>query len=217
MPPRVLMAAESKLDEKAAAWFEKLPLTIEVNGTVHELLIEPRATRAGHTKKGPVETVTNYISKVPPNYFDWLDKELSQRRLKVKIKEGDIVAFKIALGKFGFARVLLDVFSEIKKGHIITPVLYWVHPRSLIIAPYAYISDSLQIDIETLINKKAMPSLCIFDLDVYRGEMPIVGHRPLSQKDRQILFPKEAATCITIPYTKSDMETFIATNGIEKN
>jgi xanthine dehydrogenase YagT iron-sulfur-binding subunit len=44
LPPRLLKAAESKLDEKAAAWFEKLPLSIEVNGTVHELRIEPRAT-----------------------------------------------------------------------------------------------------------------------------------------------------------------------------
>jgi len=44
MPPRLLKAAASNLDEKAAALFEKLPLTMEINGTVHDLLIEPRAT-----------------------------------------------------------------------------------------------------------------------------------------------------------------------------
>jgi hypothetical protein len=156
--------------------------------------------------------VTNYINKVPDNYFDWLKKELSQKRLKIKIKEGDIIAFKVAHGEFGFARILLDVFSEVQKGDIIRPELHWVHPRSLIVAPYAYYYDSLQIDINELINRKTLPALCIFDLDVYRGEMPIVGNKPLSQKDRLLPFPKESATFITIPYSKTEIETFMAIN-----
>jgi xanthine dehydrogenase YagT iron-sulfur-binding subunit len=44
MPAGLLKAAEAKLDEKVAAYFEKLPLSIEVNGAAHELFIEPRAT-----------------------------------------------------------------------------------------------------------------------------------------------------------------------------
>jgi hypothetical protein len=159
-----------------------------------------------------IETwVTNYINKVPPNYSDWLNKELSQKRLKVKIKEGDIIAFQIAPRQFGFARVLLDVYSEKLKGAIVRPELDWAHPRSLIVAPYAYYSHSLQIDINELINKKTLPALCIFDLGVYRGEMPIVGNKSLSQQDRQISFPKNSATLITIPYTKTDIDVFIAT------
>jgi len=161
--------------------------------------------------------VTNYISKVPLNYFDWLDKELSQKRLQVKIKEGDIVAFKIAHGQYGFARILLDVFARRQNGDIASSNLYWFHPRSLIIAPYAHYADNLQIDIDKLLNKKTLPTLCIFDLDVYRGEMPIVGHKPLSITDKQIPFPNKAVTSITIPYTKTDIETFIATNGTENN
>jgi xanthine dehydrogenase YagT iron-sulfur-binding subunit len=43
-PPSLLKAAESEWDEKAAAYFEKVPLSIEVNGTSHQLSIEPRAT-----------------------------------------------------------------------------------------------------------------------------------------------------------------------------
>lgn len=159
--------------------------------------------------------ITNYINKVLPDYFDWLDKELSQKRLRIKIKEGDIVAFKVAHGQYGFARVLLEVFSEIQKGDIVRPELHWVHPRSLIVAPYAYYADTLQINIDKLVNKKTLPSLCIFDLDVYRGEMPIVGHKPLSITDKHISFPDRAVTSITIPYTKTDIETFIATNGTE--
>lgn len=157
--------------------------------------------------------VANYISKVPIDYFDWLNKELSKKRLKVKIKEGDIVAFRITHGEYGFARILSDVFSQRKKGDIVSPNLYWLHPRSLIVAPYAYYASTLQIDIDQLVNKKTLPTLCIFDLDVYHGEMPVVGHRPLSLKDKQIPFPEKAETLITIPYTKTDIETFIATKG----
>ena len=158
--------------------------------------------------------VSNYIAKLPPNYFDWLDEQLSQKRLKVKVTEGDIIAFRIAHGEYGFARILLDVFTEKKKGDIVRPELYWVHPRSLIVAPYAFYADTLCINIDILIKKKTLPALCIFDLDVYHGEMPIVGNKPLSEADKQIPFPNNNATSFTIPYTKADIETFIATNGM---
>jgi Immunity protein 26 len=161
--------------------------------------------------------VTDYISKTPSNYFDWLNGELSQKRLRVKIKEGDIVAFKIAHGQYGFARILFDVFAQRKKGDFVSPNLYWFHPKSLIVAPYAYYADTLQIDIDKLVNQRTLPTLCIFDLDVYRGEMPIVGHKPLSLKDKLIPFPNKSETSITIPYTKTDIETFISTNGTGKS
>jgi hypothetical protein len=44
--------------------------------------------------------------------------------------------------------------------------------------------------------------------------MPIVGHRPLAEADRQIPFPNNKGTSVTIPYTKTDIETFIAKNKI---
>ena len=159
--------------------------------------------------------ISSYISKTSTNYFDWLNKELSQKRLRVKIKEGDIVAFKITQGQYGFARILFDVYAQRQKGDIVFPNLYWFHPRSLIVAPYAYYADTLHIDIDKLVNKKTLPTLCIFDLDVYRGEMPIVGHKPLSLNDKLIPFPEKPETSITIPYTKTDIETFILTNGKE--
>jgi xanthine dehydrogenase YagT iron-sulfur-binding subunit len=43
-PSALLKAAEKELDEKAAEYFEKVPLQIEVNGTSHKLSIEPRVT-----------------------------------------------------------------------------------------------------------------------------------------------------------------------------
>ena len=43
-PPKVLKAAQNKLDEKVAVYFEQVPLHIEVNGKMHELSVEPRVT-----------------------------------------------------------------------------------------------------------------------------------------------------------------------------
>src|SRR5690349_9715025 len=43
-PPYLVKAAASELDEKAAAFFEQVPLSIEVNGINHKLSVEPRVT-----------------------------------------------------------------------------------------------------------------------------------------------------------------------------
>jgi xanthine dehydrogenase YagT iron-sulfur-binding subunit len=43
-PPFLLKAAQPEWNEKAAVFFEKVPLTIEVNGITHQLSIEPRVT-----------------------------------------------------------------------------------------------------------------------------------------------------------------------------
>jgi xanthine dehydrogenase YagT iron-sulfur-binding subunit len=43
-PAAVIRAAENKLDEKAAGYFEKINLSIEVNGEQHRLSVEPRVT-----------------------------------------------------------------------------------------------------------------------------------------------------------------------------
>jgi hypothetical protein len=45
--------------------------------------------------------------------------------------------------------------------------------------------------------------------------MPIVGHKPLSLKEKLIPLPDKPETSITIPYTKTDIEIFISTNGME--
>ncbi|WP_121810271.1 (2Fe-2S)-binding protein [Mucilaginibacter kameinonensis] len=43
-PIGIVKAAESHLDEKVAAFFEKMPLKMEVNGVSHQLSVEPRST-----------------------------------------------------------------------------------------------------------------------------------------------------------------------------
>ena len=44
LPDSLVRAADSGLDEKAAAYFEKMPLSIQVNGVGHKLSVEPRVT-----------------------------------------------------------------------------------------------------------------------------------------------------------------------------
>jgi xanthine dehydrogenase YagT iron-sulfur-binding subunit len=43
-PPYLVQAADAQLDEKAAVYFEQVPLSLEVNGLPHHLSIEPRVT-----------------------------------------------------------------------------------------------------------------------------------------------------------------------------
>ena len=156
--------------------------------------------------------ITNYKTSLPDNYFEWLDNQLSQKRQKIKTKKGDIIAFKISSNEYGFARVLLDIFTGVKLNDTFRKKLYWAHPRSIIIAPYAFYSDSLDIDIDNLVRLKTLPTICIFDLGVYRGEFPIVSNRSLTFSETQIPFPKESGTFLTIPLTKKDIETFITLN-----
>jgi hypothetical protein len=174
----------------------------------------------GHLEEGEIKNyrdidiwISNYIARLPNDYFNWLNDQLSRKRLSLQFKEGDIIAFKISKGEYGFARILLDIFNERKKGDAIRPELSRVHARSLLVAPYAYYADTLNIDIDALLLKEKMAAICIFDLEVYRGEMPIIGFRQLSEVDRQIPFPQELVTSITIRYTKTDIETFIATGS----
>src|SRR4051812_30536247 len=43
-PPYLVQAADLQLDERAAVYFEQVPLSLEVNGLPHNLSIEPRVT-----------------------------------------------------------------------------------------------------------------------------------------------------------------------------
>lgn len=153
--------------------------------------------------------ISNYIAKAPPNYFDWLRDQLAQPRLKAKIQAGDLIAFKLSPTEFGFARVLANLFAERKSGLFERHKLYWAHPRSLIVAPYAWYTYSIEVNIDVLIAKPTLPTICIFDIDVYRGEMPIIGHRRLTDVEKQIPFPTKAETSATINITKKDIDAFI--------
>jgi hypothetical protein len=156
--------------------------------------------------------ISNYIANVPSNYFEWLTDQLTQRMNRIKIEAGDFIAFKLTQTEFGFARILSNVFEDRKRNIIEKNLLYWFHPRSLIVAPYAFFAGTQNVNIEDLVNKPNLPTVCIFDIDVYRGEMPIIGHKPLSEIEKQIPFPTNRTTSATLNVTKSDVEELMS-NG----
>lgn len=61
------------------------------------------------------------------------------------------------------------------------------------------------MNLETLVNHPTLPTKCMFDMDIYRGEIPIIGHIPLSEADRMIPFPKTASIGLTLNVTKQDL------------
>jgi hypothetical protein len=150
--------------------------------------------------------ISKYIAKAPPDYFDWLADMLSQTKLKVKAKAGDIIAFRLTESEYGFARILSNVYEDMKRGVVERNKLYWFHPRSLIVVPYTFYAGTKDVNIEELMDKPTLPSVCIFDTNVYRGEMPIIGHRPLSEKEKEIPFPTKPETSATLNVTKDDLE-----------
>jgi hypothetical protein len=149
--------------------------------------------------------VKRYINESPGNYFEWLENQLVQKRKIQNASEGDIIAFKVSRHEYGFARILYPIFSSINN---------WIHPRSLTVAPYAYINDSLNVDLDKLIQKEILPSIYIFDNEVYYSEMPIIGHRDKTEKDKNIPLPQRNSTSVTVPYTKTDILNFIKSNRI---
>lgn len=158
--------------------------------------------------------VSNYIAGVPPDYFHWLTDQLSQSRLKVKAQAGDIIAYKLTATEFGFARILSDVYRDRKSSTAEMEKLMWFHPRSLIVAPYAFFATTTKVNLDELIKKPALPSVCMFDIDVYRGEMPVIGHRPLSDKEREEMpYPVGRSTAMTLNITKQQLEKVIAGIG----
>jgi hypothetical protein len=134
--------------------------------------------------------IATYISNLPSDYFDWLKAEISKNKQKIQVIQGTIIAFKISQKEYGFARVLSENYGLFK---------------SLIVAPYAFIANSLQVDINYLLDKKMLPAIYVSDIEIYRGSLPIVGYKPLSNEEKQIVLPQGSSISITIPYTKSDI------------
>jgi hypothetical protein len=153
--------------------------------------------------------IANYIANAPSNYFDWLADQLTQRKLRVKIEAGDFIAFKLTQTEYGFARILRNIFSDKKRNILEQNQMYWFHPRSLIVAPYAHFATTQNVNLDELKDKPTLPAACIFDIDVYRGEMPIIGHKPLSEMDKLIPLPVKGITSATLNIKKEDLEAWM--------
>ena len=158
--------------------------------------------------------INKFIKNILPDYFNWLSEQLAQKRKIQNAKSGDIIAFKVGQNEYGFARIIKGR-KDIDVSNTISNV--FIHPRSLTVATYAFTSDKLFIDIDKLISKETLPSIYIFDSEIYYGQLPIIGHRPLCQKDLNIPLPTKNSTAITINYTKTDIHNFIKNNNFSNS
>lgn len=140
----------------------------------------------------------NNDSKIPIE--DWIqqwvdkstDKDLQEiqdfkvaKRKHQKYAEGDFFTFKIGRHKWGFGRIVLDVakrrktegFSEANLGlsHLMGQALY--------IMVYRHLSDTPDVDIDTLRQYGTLPVQAIMDNHFYYGEYTIIGNRPVRPEE----------------------------------
>lgn len=158
--------------------------------------------------------ISKFIQDNQTQYFFWLNDQLKQKRKTQKAKAGDIIAFKISHHEYGFARIIKGIQNRKKNEPIISITNDSIFPYSLTVATYAFVSDTLEIDIEKLIALQTLPSIYILDNPVHTGEMPIIGNRALNNLELNIPAPTKNETSITITYTKTDIQNFILHNNI---
>jgi len=107
-----------------------------------------------------------------------------------KFKEGDFFAFKIGRRNWGFGRILIDVAALNKSDEFKKQKNYGLSQfmgKALIVKIYHKISDSLNVDFEALSNTMALPSQAVMDNHFYYGEKIIIGHKPLSMAEYDML------------------------------
>jgi len=154
--------------------------------------------------------INNYIEKSPTDYFIWLKNQLNKKKEIHKVKVGDIVAFKIAREEYGFARVIRGELKT-KGANYLSNSGNLIHPRSLIVATYAFVSRTLVIDIDELITKQTLPTFFVFDYDISNGQMPIIANRPLTERELNLPKPTSDSTQLMITQKKTDILNFIST------
>ena len=138
--------------------------------------------------------ISNYISNASTNYSDWLDQELALKRQRVNVSAGDIIAFRISQNEFGFAHVLTGANG--------------LH-KSVAVAPYAFYSKELHTNINQLASCQILSVFWMFDLEIYRGSMPIIGNVPVSEVEKQMI-PVNNQIFLTIPFRKKDIEVSLS-------
>jgi Immunity protein 26 len=131
--------------------------------------------------------IENFIINSPENHFEWLEEQLGKKRVNIKkIKAGDIFAIPISRFEYMFARVLVSL-PKLRKDDFFTQHhgMNNVMGTSLLVIPYAMISDNLNINLDELIDSMPLLSDYVMDNNVYYGEYPIIGHREIREQDME--------------------------------
>lgn len=130
----------------------------------------------------------------------WLDKWISETteadlqeieryknatRKRVKYREGDFFAFRIGRRKWGFGRIVLNIVERRKWPSFKAKKNYGLclMTTPLYIMVYQKIADTPCIDIEELASCGTLPVQPIADNNIYYGEYPIIGHKPVVDEE----------------------------------
>lgn len=162
---------------------------------------------------GPITTfndirkwVDTFISESSSDHFVWLMQQLKAKPLKVKPKQGDIIAFPVSRFEYGFARIILAGYLS---EQIVDREIYRSNffGKPLLILPYSFISRTVNIDFDALIRVSTLKPIEIHESSVVRGEFPIVSFREFNETE----FPKielhKVSKYLTIPYSRADLLT----------
>lgn len=110
----------------------------------------------------------------------------NENRSHVKYKEGDVFRFKIGRRQYGFGRILLD-YNRLRREK--KPFWDILMSTAIVVSVYHVISDTPDISVGELKNKKSLPSCTIADNRVFYGEYEIIGNIPIgTAEDYPIMF-----------------------------
>ena len=107
-------------------------------------------------------------------------------RSHVKYKEGDVFRFKIGRRQYGFGRILLD-YNRLRREK--KPFWDILMSTAIAVSVYHVISDTPDIGVDELRNKKSLPSCTIADNCIFYGEYELIGNISIGEaEDYPIMF-----------------------------
>ena len=107
-------------------------------------------------------------------------------RSHARYKEGDVFRFKIGRRQYGFGRILLD-YNRLRREK--KPFWDILMSTAIVVSVYHIISETPDISVDVLKNKKSLPSCTIVDNPIYYGEYEIIGNIPIGPvEDYPIMF-----------------------------
>ena len=110
----------------------------------------------------------------------------NEGRSHVKYKEGDVFRFKIGRRQYGFGRILLD-YNRLRREK--KPFWDILMSTAIVVSVYHVMSDTPDIGVDELRNKKSLPSCTIADNCIFYGEYEIIGNIPIGEaEDYPIMF-----------------------------
>jgi hypothetical protein len=134
--------------------------------------------------------IYQWISETTENDLTEIESFKNAKRQHCKFKEGDFFTFKTGRREWGVGRILIDV-AKLKKNEDFKKKknygLSHFMGKPLIVKVYHKISNNSNIALDELSNCMALPSVAMMDNHFYYGEKQIIGNKPLTIEDHDML------------------------------